>query len=289
MGERCGCCRAQSWGIAVALQLYTRKEKQKKSFKKSTKIKKPKHNQPLGSSSSGSPLRRPLNPASTRGPGMGNEPSPIPSFGPVPLLAFQITPWQCGCWLLGKKAAQKNVNQRRENEPGKSLAALKIPNLVGFWGGAEVSFGCPMGWALGALLGWALGASPTLMCPLPAWSSVLQIYGRLQFEAGEVLVAQRNGAKALDLPHLTPCSIPMDGMPQLGSLLLFLAACSSGQSLKSQTSPQSSPAMGAMQWERSSSPLPLGFSKGMVGRAFFQHRAFVHGRNPKPSGFLGSW
>lgn len=104
-----------------------------------------------------------------------------------------------------------------------------------------------------------------------------------------MLVAQRNGAKALDLPHLTPCSIPMGGMPQLGSLLLFLAACSSGQSLKSQTSPQSSPTMGAMQWECSSSPLPLGFSKGMVGRAFFQHRAFVHGHNPKPSGFLDSW
>lgn len=113
MGERCGCCRAQSWGIAVALQLYARKEKQKKSFKKSTKIKKPKHNQPLGSSSSGSPLRRPLNPASTRGPGMGNEPSPIPSFGPVPLLAFQITPWQCGCWLLGKKSCPKKCKPKK--------------------------------------------------------------------------------------------------------------------------------------------------------------------------------
>lgn len=111
VGDRCGCCHR---GIAVALHLYTRKEKQKKSFlKQSIRIKKPKHKQPL-SSGSGSPVRRPHNPASVRGPGMGNEPSPIPSPGLVLLLAFQMVLWQCGCWLLGNKAShKKKVNHRR--------------------------------------------------------------------------------------------------------------------------------------------------------------------------------
>lgn len=65
------------------------------------------------------------------------------------------------------------------------------------------------------------------------------------------------GPNPLDLSHLMPQSIPMDGVPQLGSPLLSLAACFSERTLKSQTSP----AVGGMKQGCSGSLLPLGFSR----------------------------
>lgn len=47
------------------------------------------------------------------------------------------------------------------------------------------------------------------------------------------------GPNPLDLSYLMPQSIPTDGVPQLGSPLLSLAACFSERTLKSQT----------LQWE----------------------------------------